>query len=96
MDRELARHVLSVGFHSLFLLESLISILEKHCDENEYNEYAKSIATVSAEMATAIFNKVFREHPKLETEVDQKIQKYGQFIWNILDMVSVQPPAARC
>jgi len=80
MDRELARHVLAVGFHSLSLLESLIPILKEHCGENEYNEYAKSIATVSAEMTTAVFNKVFHEHPDLETEVEEKIQKFGQFI----------------
>jgi hypothetical protein len=80
MDRELARHVIAVGFHSLSLLESIIPILKKHCDENEYNEYAKSIATVSAEMAATVFNKVYHEHPELETEVEQKIQKYGQFI----------------
>jgi hypothetical protein len=80
MDQELGRHVLAVGFHSLSLLESLIPILKKNCDENEYNEYAKSIAMVSAEMTTAVFNKVFHEHPELETEVEQKIEKYGQFI----------------
>lgn len=80
MDRELAKHVVAVGFHSLSLLESLIPILKQHCDEDEYKRYIKSIAAVSAEMTTEIFNKVFHEHPDLETEVEHKIQKYGQFI----------------
>jgi hypothetical protein len=80
MDRELAEHVVTVGFHSLSLLESLIPILKKHCEEQEFNEYLKSIGLVSAEMNIAIFNKVFQEHPDLEQEVERKIERYGQFI----------------
>jgi hypothetical protein len=80
MDKELARHVVAVGFHSLSLLQRLIPILKGHCDEREYQEYAKSVAAVSAEMSLAVFNKVFHEHPDLEKEVEEKIRKYGQFV----------------
>ena len=80
MDKDLAKHVIAVGFHSLSLLESLIPVLKTHCDEEEYKEYAMAIAAVSAEMSSAIFNKIFREHPDLEKEVEDKIKKYGQFI----------------
>jgi hypothetical protein len=80
MDRDLAKHVVAVGFHSLSLLESLIPILKKHCSADEYSEYLKAIGTVSAEVSTQIFGKVFQEHPDLEAEVEQKIKRYGQFI----------------
>jgi len=80
MDRELARHVIAVGFHSLSLLESLIPVLKKHCRQDEYNLYLKAIGAVSAEMSTEIFDNIFREYPEIEAEVEQKIKKYGQFI----------------
>lgn len=80
MDRDLAKHMVSVGFHSLSLIEGLIPLLKEHCTEAEYNEYLRSIASVCATMTSEIFNKVFRKYPDLETEVEQKIQKYGKFI----------------
>lgn len=79
MERDLARHVVAVGFHSLSLLESLIPILKKHCDQNEYSEYLKGIGAVSAEMSSEILNKVFQQYPELEREVESKIKQYGQF-----------------
>ena len=80
MDRDLAKHVVTVGFHSLSLLEGLIPLLKEHCSETEYNKYVKSIASVSGNMMTDIFNKVFEEYPDLESEVEDKIKRYGKFI----------------
>jgi uroporphyrinogen-III synthase len=80
MDRELAKHVVAVGFHSLSLLQSLIPILKEHCAQEEYTKYLSAIGAVSAEMTTEIFNEVFQEHPDLEAEIEAKIEKYGQFI----------------
>ena len=80
MERDLAKHVVAVGFHSLSLLESLVPILKQHCGQDEYAKYLKAIGAVSAEVTTEIFNQVFQEHPDLEAEVEQKIKKFGQFI----------------
>jgi hypothetical protein len=80
MEKELAKHVVTVGFHSLSLLEGLIPLLKEHCSDEEYQEYVKSIATVAADMSTEIFNKIFRQYPDLEKEVEQTINKYGKFI----------------
>jgi hypothetical protein len=78
VDRDLAKHVVTVGFHSLALLEGLIPLLKDHCSEAEYNEYLKSIATVSGYLMTDLFNKVFDEYPDLENRggtEDPKIRK---------------------
>jgi hypothetical protein len=80
MDRELAKHVIAVGFHSLSLLESLIPILKQHCGKDEYAKYLKAIGAISAEVTTEIFNEIFKDYPDLEEEVENKIKKYGQFI----------------
>lgn len=80
MDKELARHVITVGFHSLSLMEGLIPLLKTHCDNAEFQTYLKAIGAVSAEMSLEIFNKIFEEHPDLQNEVAQTIDKYGKFI----------------
>jgi hypothetical protein len=80
VDRDLAKHVVTVGFHSLSLIEGLIPLLKEHRTDAEYNEYLKSIAAVCATMTTEIFNKIFQAYPDLEKEVEQKIQRYGKFI----------------
>lgn len=80
MDRELAKHVVAVGFHSLALLEGLLPLLKEHCTTEEYEQYLGAVASVSATMTTELFNKVFGTFPNLETEVERKIERYGKFI----------------
>jgi phosphoenolpyruvate-protein kinase (PTS system EI component) len=80
MDKELAKHVVAVGFHSLSLLQSLIPILKEHCSQDEYSQCVKGIAAVSAEMSAQLFNQIFAQYPELEKEVERKINKYGQFV----------------
>lgn len=80
MDRDLAHHVVAVSFFSLSLLESLIPILKQHCDEHECSKYLKAIGMVSAEVGSQILDEVFKTHPELESEVELKMKKYGQFI----------------
>ena len=79
MDRDLARHVVAVGFHSISLLQSLIPILKAHCSPEELAEFLQGIGAVSAEMTVEILNKIFKEYPDLEKEVEDKIDKYGKF-----------------
>lgn len=74
METELAKHVVTVGFHKPLSTRRPIPLLRKHCGDEEYHEYVKSIATVAAAMSTEIFNKIFRQRAELETEVEQKNQ----------------------
>lgn len=80
MDRELARHVVAVSFHSLSLLESLIPILKQHCAQDEYAKYLKAVGTISAEVSAQLLDEVFKAYPDLKSEVEQKVKKYGQFV----------------
>ena len=80
MERELAKHVITVGFHSLSLIEGLIPVLKEHCDDAEFREFSKSIGAVIAEVGFEIFNRIYKQYPELKIEVQQKIDKYGKFI----------------
>lgn len=80
MERELARHVIKTGFHSLSVLDSLIPLLREHCQPPEFDQYLKAIASISAEMSLEIFNKIFQQYPDLKGDVENQVKKYGQFI----------------
>jgi len=74
MERELAKHVVATGFRSASVLQELVPLLKPHCDPNEYEKYARAIASVSAEISTEILNPIFDQFPDLKSEVEQKIR----------------------
>ena len=80
MDRDLAKHVLMVGFHSLALLEDLLPLLKGHCSEVEYKECVGAIARVTGHMSMDLFKIIFQKYPDLEREIEEKINTYGKFI----------------
>ncbi|MFZ2007873.1 MAG: hypothetical protein WAV02_22525 [Stellaceae bacterium] len=80
MDRELARHVLEVGFNSGRLLEDLIPLIQNHCQKKESEQYIKAIASVLAEIGLEIFSKIYDQYPDLKKEVEDKVQRYGKFL----------------
>ena len=80
MERELARHVIEVSFHSSRLLEDLVPLLVKQCKKEEGEQFTKAIASVLAGINIELFTKIYAQYPDLKNEVDEKIQKYGRFI----------------
>jgi|HubBroStandDraft_5_1064220.scaffolds.fasta_scaffold1381466_2 hypothetical protein len=80
MERELAKHLVVTAFRSASMLQELLVLLQGHCDASEYEEYAKSIASISAEISLELLNPIFQKHPDIKQEAEQKIAKYGKFI----------------
>jgi hypothetical protein len=80
VERELAKHVIEVGFNSSRLLEDLIPLLHNHCNREEGEKFIKAVASVLAEIGSEIFNKIYEQYPDLKIEVESKIQKYGKFL----------------
>ena len=80
MERELAKHIAVTGFRSASLLQELLTLLKEHCDQTEYKQYAKAIASVSAEISLEILNPIFQKNPDLKIEIENKIKKFGKFI----------------
>jgi hypothetical protein len=80
MDRNLAKHVATVGFKAMGDLTDLLELIKAHCDQAEYEIYARGVAVISGEIVQRLLTKVFAEHPDLEAETDAKIKKYGKLI----------------
>jgi hypothetical protein len=80
MERELARHVIEVSFHSSRLLEDLVPLLVNQCKKEESEQFTKAIASVLAEINIELLTKIYAQYPDLKNEVNEKIQKYGRFI----------------
>ncbi len=80
MDIDLARHVARAAFRSSRELSDLIPFLKDHLDTEEYQPYAKAIASAVAAIHLDLMNKLFADHPGLEAEVEASIEKYGRYL----------------
>ncbi len=80
MDINLGRHVIQSAFRSGRELEGLLTLLKEHCKGDEYQTYAKAIATAIAAIHVEIVNRVTSTYPELETELESSIRKYGRYL----------------
>jgi hypothetical protein len=67
MERELAKHIVATGFHSNSVLQELIQLLKRHCIPDEYEQFAKAIASIIAETSLEILNPIFKNTLTLRT-----------------------------
>lgn len=80
MDKDLAQHVAMTAWQSFGRLESLIPVLKKHCDQDEFKTYLKAIAAAGSAIHQEILQRVISAHPELEKDLDEKIAKYQKWI----------------
>lgn len=80
MDNELARHIAMTAFRSSANLNDLISLLKQHCSEDEYQVYLEAISAISGDIAYKVLKKIYDEHPDIERDIDNRIDKYGLLI----------------
>ena len=80
MERDLAKHVVSVGLKAMGELSDLLEMIKSHCDAMEYATYVRAVANISGEIASGLVNKAMSGHPDLEAEAEAKIKKYGKLI----------------
>ena len=80
MERDLAKHVVIVGFGAMRDLANLLELIKPHCDEAEYAAYARSVAAISGAISQQLIDNAIASHPDLEAEMDAKIKRYGKLI----------------
>jgi len=80
LDIDVARHIVRTAFRSGRELEGLLGLLKTHCSADEYQIFAKAIATAIASIHTEIVNRVTALHPSLEEEIESDISKHGRYL----------------
>jgi hypothetical protein len=80
MDIDLSRHVIRIAFRSGRELEGLLGLLKEHCSADEYQTYAKAIATAIASIHVEIVNRITSSQPELENEIESVIAKYDRYL----------------
>ena len=80
MDIDVARHVIRIAFRSGRELETLLDLLKENCNANEYQAYAKAIATAIASIHLEVVNRVTASFPELEGELETTVKKYGRYL----------------
>ena len=80
MDNELARHIAVTAFRSSANMNDLIPLLKEHCSNDEYQVYLEAISAISGDIAYKFLKKIYDEHPDIEKDIDNRIDKYGILI----------------
>ena len=78
MDRELAKIVLCASYRSGQELSNLVPVLKEFCPPEEYEGIVFTIGSVLHELDTEIHQKIFTQHPDLQAEIEQRVQRYGR------------------
>ena len=79
MDIKLARHLLRSAFRSSRELGELVPLLKEKLPPEEYERYARAIATTIASIQLDVVNLLTAEHPGLESELETSIAIYGKY-----------------
>ena len=75
MDKKTARQVLQAAFRSGSELEGLLRVLKEKCAADEYQAYARGIASVIDSISVTLTNKVLAEHPELADEIEANLKR---------------------
>lgn len=80
MDVQVARHVIRACFRSGGELQRLLDLLKEQCSADEYQTFAKAIATAIGSIHVEIINRLTDIHPELEGEMEAMISKYDRYL----------------
>lgn len=80
MDRDLAKHVVTVAIKTGSRLGDLVPLLKEHMPPQEYEVHAKAIARAAYPISHEITDRIFAEHPDLKPEIEAQINKFGLVI----------------
>jgi hypothetical protein len=80
VDIDVARHVIRIAFRASGELQSLFSLLKAHCNPDEYESFAKAIATAIASINLEVMDRAIATHPDLESEIEASIAKHERYL----------------
>jgi fibrillarin-like rRNA methylase len=78
MNKETAEFVARVAFKNASELSKLVPILKDTLAPDEYEKIATSIAKISGLVAKEILFDIFDEHPDIDANLKNTIEKYGK------------------
>ncbi len=78
MNRDLAKQVATAAVRTSTQLSSLLPLLKAQCDAAEYARLLRSVASVCGHITREILHPIFAEHPDLEKDFEDSVNKYGK------------------
>jgi hypothetical protein len=78
VDRDVATMILRATHSSGRELANLIPLVKEHCNKEDYDRISIAIATVLHELDLTIQQPIYREHPKVEREIQDRVERFGR------------------
>ena len=80
MNRDLAKQMATAAVRASTQLGSLLPSLKAECDSAEYARTLRSVASVCGHISREILHPIFTEHPDLEKELEESVDKHGRVL----------------
>ena len=74
MDKDTARELAVAAIKSASMLTNLLPFLRERCGPGEYEEIRNAISEIVADISIEVLNRIFKDHPDLERELDEAIR----------------------
>ncbi len=78
MNRDVAKQVATAAVRASTQLTSLLPSLKAECDPVEYARLLRCVASVCGHISREILHPVFAQHPDLEKEFEESVNKSGR------------------
>jgi hypothetical protein len=80
MNIDLALHMVRAALRSSRELSDLLPFLKDNASKQEFDRYAKAIATAIASIQLEVVNKLTDDCPGLEEKIDSDVTKFGRLL----------------
>jgi heme oxygenase len=78
VDRDVATMILTATHRSGRELADLVPFIKEHCDKEEYERISIAIATVLHDLDATIQQPIYQEHPDVEREIEDRVERFGR------------------
>jgi hypothetical protein len=78
MGKDVAREIVRAVFRSGSELENLLSLLKARCSSDDYQLFARHVATAIDGINVALLNKVLTRFPELQAEIESNLAQTGR------------------
>ncbi|MDM3870360.1 hypothetical protein QSV34_03220 [Porticoccus sp. W117] len=78
MKKDLAEFVANIAFKNSSELSKLLPLLKEQLDQDEYGYYVQAFSEALNIISIKILLKLFEEHPEIDRNIKETIQKFGK------------------
>jgi hypothetical protein len=78
VNHDVAKIILHATHRCGAELANLVPFIKAHCDKADYDRISIAIATVLHDLDSTVQQPIYREHPEIEREIEDRVERFGR------------------